>query len=261
MLTDVQWNVIPEFAQALPSLFEKHVAHVSSFSAGKGNRDVLLSFRLTQLLHSEGINCRHLGLVYTVLNNIAESAAKSNCRALLLMEMVARVAKNDLRKRMRIMLNQVKRPLEQPFRNLVINYLNLVLGDSSISNDFWANHLQPAMVQKFNGLAIHTAKRSFKEMAVEMASNFEGCNWQFFLLWRLKGMLGIELNTDAERDLQENVDNRWSTAEVHANIAAVMSLIHSLTVHCSHFFLLIWWTLDCASSVWTSSRRLRGKYS
>jgi hypothetical protein len=58
-------------------------------------------------------------------------------RYVMLIEIVARVLKNNIRLRLRERMKKLKKPLEEPYRRLVINYMNLVFGNSENSEKYW----------------------------------------------------------------------------------------------------------------------------
>jgi len=91
----LQWELIPRAARELPEMLANHEGRTSTF-------------RVTERIHSRGINVRWLGAVYVCLSNMTQTtnhAAFSqwviNCRSLLVVEMFARAIKNDLRRRLR----------------------------------------------------------------------------------------------------------------------------------------------------------------
>jgi len=58
-------------------------------------------------------------------------------RKLMLLEIVARCIKNNLRWKLREKMKQIALPLEEPYRRLVIDYLNLVFGNTKNSDEYW----------------------------------------------------------------------------------------------------------------------------
>jgi hypothetical protein len=132
----LQWEVIPRAARELPEMLQNHEGCTSSF-------------RVTERIHSKGINVRWIGAVYLSLCNLSTTASTSssgtsqatmiNCRSLLLVEMFARAIKNDLRRRLRTRMKKKRMPLEEPYRKLVIDYLNLVFGmdEPRTHNEIW----------------------------------------------------------------------------------------------------------------------------
>jgi hypothetical protein len=108
-------------------------------SRGQG---MLESFRLTETIHSRGVNCRYLGL-------IRRHIEEQEFRLIILIEILARVIKNNLRLKLRLKMQSLKRPLEEPYRRLVIKYLNLIFGDSAASEAYWNDHLKLDMKRNF----------------------------------------------------------------------------------------------------------------
>jgi hypothetical protein len=152
---------LPEFVQQLDSL-ETQLSD---------------SFSFTTMLHEQGINVRHIG-------RIAERTRLPHVREVVVVEMVARVAKAALRDEIQRIMSVAKRRVDQlsvsgsakgknnkaprvlpsglahHFRNFafqmqreidqcVIAYFNLVLGRSAQSSDYWSAELLPAIKQKF----------------------------------------------------------------------------------------------------------------
>ena len=74
---------------------------------------------------------------------------KRDCQAILLVEMFARVIKNDLRSQLRTRMKKEKMPLDEPYRKLIIEYINLVFGDSITSDEYWDRDLVAKLEQKF----------------------------------------------------------------------------------------------------------------
>jgi len=132
----LHWDLVPRFARLLPTLL---VEQQSGLLDGSGGNT--LAFRLTEAVHSHGINVRYLGLVFSSLSSLPNIKYRDACRALVFIEMLARVIKNDLRQRLRDRMKKVKKPLEEPYRRLVIDFLNVVIGSSPESINYWDNEL------------------------------------------------------------------------------------------------------------------------
>lgn len=66
----------------------------------------------------------------------------------------ARCIKHDLRKRLRDRMRQLRKPLEDPYIRLVINFLNLVLGNADSSTRYWENIIKPLISEKFEGFSL-----------------------------------------------------------------------------------------------------------
>lgn len=95
-----------------------------------------------QLIHEQGINVRYLGLI------------RSLCKArtpqfLVLLEMIKRVIKNYIRDQLRKRVQVLTVPLEEPYRRLIVDILNLVFGKGEAPNNFWKTLLIPKLLEKF----------------------------------------------------------------------------------------------------------------
>jgi len=76
--------------------------------------------------------------------------------------MCARVVKNKLRTLLRNRMKQLKVPLEDPYRRLVVEYLNVVLGHSEQSEQYWERKIKPALQSIFiDALSDIEAKASY----------------------------------------------------------------------------------------------------
>lgn len=78
--------------------------------------------RLTEMLHSNGINCRHLGRVRREVPCECEEV-----RNLLLNEMVARTLTTVLRQLLRLEMMKMKIASQEPYKQLVLDFLNALL--------------------------------------------------------------------------------------------------------------------------------------
>lgn len=101
--------------------------------------------------HSRGINMRYLG---HILHHIARKQHKS--APLLLLEIVARVIKNGLRRRLRRKMAELKVPLEAPYSRVIIKYLNAVFSEPSGTSTPGPNSTESAWL----GI-LHWANTSF----------------------------------------------------------------------------------------------------
>ena len=201
-------NTIPAFAETFRDRFAYYK---------KVNVD-LTKFRLSALMHEKGINVRYMGQIVQRL--VGESGIVSGGAAVVgfldllddeegkkrygdvqkeedetdlrpedfvCMEMVARAAKNIVRSRLRFMMEQLRVPVDEPFKGVVIKTLNELFSLSKDSQEFWADVLLPS-VEKTFGIAlktlykgVNTRKALFKRDGVP------------FLMWnRLCDMLGLE---------------------------------------------------------------------
>jgi hypothetical protein len=61
---------------------------------------------------------------------------ESEFKQIILMEIVARCIKNNLRWKFREKMKAIKLPMEEPYRLVVITYFNLVFGNHKTSDRF-----------------------------------------------------------------------------------------------------------------------------
>lgn len=90
--------------------------------------------KLPEILHREGINVRHLGRVRTKVTS-------EKWRNALLIEILTRVIKNTIREKLRSQMEQLKHPGLVPYRQAILEYLNLVFGQSPSSTIYWCTEL------------------------------------------------------------------------------------------------------------------------
>jgi len=99
---------------------------------------------LVAAVHRGGVNLRYLGLVRSHVRDVA-------LRDRMMVEMVARVIKEQLRVKMREALADTVLPLEDPRRQAVVKHMNLVFGDSAVSRQFWSSTLKKRLIEKYEG--------------------------------------------------------------------------------------------------------------
>eukprot|EP00008_Paramoeba_atlantica_P015514 CAMPEP_0201498548 /NCGR_PEP_ID=MMETSP0151_2-20130828/71691_1 /ASSEMBLY_ACC=CAM_ASM_000257 /TAXON_ID=200890 /ORGANISM="Paramoeba atlantica, Strain 621/1 / CCAP 1560/9" /LENGTH=330 /DNA_ID=CAMNT_0047890205 /DNA_START=6 /DNA_END=995 /DNA_ORIENTATION=- len=155
--------VVPRFADSLCESFEE-------WEQGE----------IVRLMHRAGINLRYIGLVIKSLDEFETRLRKLSSQKnlprerrhrgktlisyqyhdtvkkvnrVLLIEAVARVIKNELNRKLREKVKELKLPLEVPYRQLAINFLNLVFGASAQQMEWWKETLPSLLSLHFN---IHT---------------------------------------------------------------------------------------------------------
>jgi hypothetical protein len=132
-------RLIPRFATKIVELVKQHKQQ----SGG-----VLSAFGVTNAVHADGINVRHIGLLRSHVDD-------TDTRAILLVEMCARLVKNDIKFRLRERMKQTQVPLEQPYRRDVVEYLNTVLASNEASRDFWNLELRRKLERKFGAASLN----------------------------------------------------------------------------------------------------------
>lgn len=94
-----------------------------------------------QKLHQRGINIRLIGFVYQLLKS-------PSLRKTVLVEMVARILKDGIRARLRTTTRKLKVPASEPYRQIVINFLNEIFVRDKVS--FWTQHIKLLIKEKFH---------------------------------------------------------------------------------------------------------------
>lgn len=130
-------TTIPAFAMVLI----KHVAEAAA-------KDELAMFRVTPHIHSTGINIRHCGHLISLIKNI-EHPHNDSTIFIVHIEMVARILKCLIRVKLRTKMQELKLPLEEPYRCLLVDFLNLVFGNSPESTSFWNTTIASYLTSKF----------------------------------------------------------------------------------------------------------------
>lgn len=105
--------------------------------------DLRASKQLCDQLHSAGINIRHLGLLYSLIRPKYPTVRKA-----LLTEMAARIMKDDIKEKLRVTMQRVRVPSEEPYRLALLQYLNSVFVTSS--SDYWDIEFPVLLREKFS---------------------------------------------------------------------------------------------------------------
>jgi hypothetical protein len=93
-------------------------------------------------MHRIGINCRHLGILYC---SFSSQQWKNKC----LFEMIFRIAKVTLRILIRTTMEHLGIPSEDPYIRVVVDYLNLLLGESTASISYWKQEITQSLKNTF----------------------------------------------------------------------------------------------------------------
>jgi hypothetical protein len=112
------------------------------------------SMRISTIIHSHGVNLRHLGHLRTHTNT-------TTVRDMLLTEMIARLLKNMLQLKFRSTMETYVANSEAPFTACMLDFFNVVLGNSGIrSEQFWETDIKDYLLEKYkSGLTEEEAQR------------------------------------------------------------------------------------------------------
>lgn len=124
--------------------------------------------------------------------------------------MSARVVKNKLRKVLRKKMKELKVPLEEPYRRLVISYLNLVLGDSEASEEYWNGNLKKSLQRTFvEGLSEQESNEAYSlKSSLNNFSN-DRVDGKLLLFLRLQKMTGLRFTNRINDEFTQNPNN-WA---------------------------------------------------
>eukprot|EP01122_Echinamoeba_exundans_P005431 TRINITY_DN15587_c0_g2_i1.p1 TRINITY_DN15587_c0_g2~~TRINITY_DN15587_c0_g2_i1.p1 ORF type:complete len:1160 (+),score=219.51 TRINITY_DN15587_c0_g2_i1:46-3525(+) len=93
-------------------------------------------------MHRAGINIRHLGKLHSI-------ASVKELKLAILVEMVTRCMKVNLRKRWRSHTIKYPSAEDESYKRVTVRYLNQVLGRSDKTSLYWTFELLPQVMQKF----------------------------------------------------------------------------------------------------------------
>jgi hypothetical protein len=100
---------------------------------------------VVNILHESGVNLRYIGRVVgtfqshnLMIASLYGDDLVQEATRYLLLEATARVIKNQLNTKLRLKMKEVKEPLEVVYRQLVVDFLNLVFGSFENSELWWA---------------------------------------------------------------------------------------------------------------------------
>ena len=115
-------TIIPDFASRLNRHMETPVGHME----------------LSKAMHMHGINMRYLGYVRMLVKS-------PHIRSFLLMDMLSRVIKNDVRD----LLRRIMKKTEAEQRKYIVDYFNIIFGEHEKSAPYWALTIKTRLQAKF----------------------------------------------------------------------------------------------------------------
>jgi hypothetical protein len=128
---------IPKFARTLEERMSKLLA-TSLPSSGVEKAKFFNQFLGPRQLHDEGINVRHLGRIRSLVREGTEP--QKGLRNLILSICVGRVCKNMIREKMRDMMMEVTVPCEEPFKEIIVDHVNMILANNTKNNNVTKNN-------------------------------------------------------------------------------------------------------------------------
>lgn len=167
----------------------------------------IMAFRLSTLLHSQGVNIRHLFRLYECLTF---NAAK----AVVLIEMTARVVVHDIRRKFRSLTRKLAVSVaESNYLDILNTRLNLVFGNGTKSVGFWNKRIRKRLLEKFCGhlgnrvayvekFPMFSTNISFKAATMSFVFH-DGMISLHLLFERIRQVLGFKLKPTIERQLED----------------------------------------------------------
>jgi len=173
-------------------------------------------FRLTEQLHSRGINIRYIGLLFSTIRGEARFQV---CEAVLLCEAIARCVKHTLRAKLRAKMRKMKQPFEAAYRHLIVDYMNVVFGFSPKSEKHWNTRLKPQLKSKFSVGLPYTGKRYLlkKRLLNREASSDIDPLWLIFI--RVTEMTALRFSAMAVRKFRALRDAKDSNNDKPFNVS------------------------------------------
>ena len=123
-------------------------------------------------LRRAGINLRFLGCVRMHVQDPA-------WRLRLLVEMVARAVNTDLRAKLRAKMAAVKVPSEEPYREVVVDHLNLVFGSRDAARAYWDGPLSSSVCGRYTAFKVERQGEEGKKV-VEVVVDDVPCGPDLF---------------------------------------------------------------------------------
>ena len=148
---------------------------------GVSATDLWTPARIKDVFHAKGVNLCFIGVVRFYVHTDA-------IKMLLLIEMIARVIKIVARERIRNKMRELRVPLEQPYRRVVIDYLNTVFGNGADSRAYWAGSLKRRLHKSFTFGLSHAESQP----AFDMQALFHGKRHMCTLFERVVTLSGFK---------------------------------------------------------------------
>ncbi|MDP2435427.1 MAG: Mob1/phocein family protein, partial [archaeon] len=191
------------------------------------HRSYIHELDVTQQVHRWAINLRYLGIVYRNLKQAIQSSALvkgaglekvdphrekeklkedlERALSLFLIEAIARIAKNTLRRQLQLKMKEFRVPMEVPYRRVVVEFMNRIFS-SKLSKKFWGDSLQEQLHRCFSfdqgdippGTLELTKMVFFNQLPRDTEKDiyFSG---RWILFQRLCSLTGMVFGPDAKR--------------------------------------------------------------
>eukprot|EP01119_Soliformovum_irregulare_P018159 TRINITY_DN5508_c0_g1_i4.p1 TRINITY_DN5508_c0_g1~~TRINITY_DN5508_c0_g1_i4.p1 ORF type:complete len:1482 (-),score=512.19 TRINITY_DN5508_c0_g1_i4:32-3964(-) len=149
---------------------------------------------IPKFLHKNGINCRHLGRIRNKCQN-------PRIKDIVLEECIARVCKVHLRSLLRKVSRETGVPSDEPFRAVVLQFFNIIIGQHSKSEKYWKFYMKKELMEKF-GLCL-TEEEQSDDHVIPKQENFS----YFSLFKRIFEATGVRVSPQCMKDLELSPEN------------------------------------------------------
>mmetsp|Transcript_45725 Transcript_45725/g.115084 ORF Transcript_45725/g.115084 Transcript_45725/m.115084 type:complete len:937 (+) Transcript_45725:35-2845(+) len=162
-------------------------------------KNQLANLRVSEILHSQGINIRYIGLV---VQHVRVEEKFKVMKTLLIAEAIARVIKNFIRAQLRQKMKKFRQPLEAAYRNQVVSYMNLVFGSSPDSESHWNNAIKPELALRFSvGSPWTDASYNLRNVFTDL--NTPDLDPRFLIFVRVRALTGLRFSQIAMQKFEK----------------------------------------------------------
>ena len=205
-------SIVPEFAEFL----EENPTSIASEELAD----------VAELAHREGINVRYLGLVRSHLKTPA-------LRNAVLMELIARVIKNNLNEELRKAARSSKNRGDENFQPIALSFFNLILSNKSGSELWWCKTIKEQLIAhyKLETLSNEEQQRSFSlRSLVDLYTLFRrlqqltGIRFTKIVMQQLKSSEHFELVSPDIRKMGVRVKHMNITSQAQGSALAIQAM-------------------------------------
>jgi len=184
---------IREIQEATKYLYTKVIPQVVADLNSVQSEEELTQLSIKATLHKKGVNLSMMGLLRQYVTNIG-------VKKKLLREMIARVAKHEMNERLRAKMKELKLALQEPYKDVVIDYLNTLFGTSERSKTYWNQHLKRLILTNFPvGLSIEES-----DVEYDLKGNYVATNSLCLLFRCIKKLTGLKFTSISLKEFQKN---------------------------------------------------------
>ncbi|PRP84152.1 hypothetical protein PROFUN_04143 [Planoprotostelium fungivorum] len=183
---------IGEVKEATIHLHSETIANCIAELNEVSTEAAIKSINIKQMLHKKGINLMFLGLIrHLTTSNVV--------RKWLLLEMIGRVAKQEINLRLREKMKELKLALKEPYKSVVVDYLNVLFGHSDHATEYWNKTLKTQIQYYFqDSLLVEEEEETF-----DLRTFFQG-NTMCELFTYVQKLSGLKFNPMSAREFIEN---------------------------------------------------------